>query len=703
MNPPAGPVPPAPPAAVPPGAPAGPAAAPQLNYTSYYDDDAHDITGGQYAGIMNTFVVPAANAPAPQVVSEAVYAAAVEDPQAFILLISDATHPHGRVTLFHRLQRYAPQLGNPTDFDGNGYAFYGDLVSGQAPPSVEWPANAFHQAGAPIRVPTRAAIDQALAADPTFALFDPPDPADAGTEIVRVRQTMLVPFHYVRLLLAHPLSPREAWIQVAGAIYNDNRQAACEPLLDWLRVTLVRQGANQPSRLARDMPDVPLATPALIQRRWALVTRDLPLLSGAPAAAAGNAIAAGINALVTDNRQHRQADETRREEESVKTPEKYFGQVGAAKLLRLCQVANSAALPQLWLDLARAPKKQALVTIQQAFDHMANDTLNMPGTRIPITPDIATKICSLSFEMTDEDDFTTGIQPFTFGYQDQAEIAAAYELAERYQLVQQGQGAPSLTDAAEFTATTRTKLARTLTEATICYGNFRIALHVLLGPTHVVTAAFDEFWTAWQASQPYLLNIRTRTPGLFPALTVRWVQLRASLWFAQQATQHGNWAAPNFVQLLVDIRLQTLWEPYIPDQYLIPQPQPPPQLEPRFPTLTPPAQPLGPTPRAPGSQAQGTPTTPAAGGRGTLERKSAPRNQVFQPFVDLPVRVKDVLERAGAQNRPPENATGVEMCLSYHIKGMCNTACRRRGDHRDHTPAEDESLLGWCRQHYKSE
>jgi hypothetical protein len=399
-------------------------------------------------------------------------------------------------------------------------------------------------------------------------------------------------------------------------------------------------------------------------------------------------VAAHLGELVADLRQNRLDDEARRALEMARTPGRYYGAVGVAKLLRICQVATSAELPQLWIDLAAAPKKQDLVTMQQAFDHTANTDLNMPGTRIPVTPDIAGKIRSLAFEMTDDDDLTTGLHPFTFGYQDQSEVAAAYEMAERYQIIQQGLGAPTLSEAAEFARPTRTKLPRTLTEATISYGNFRVALHVLLGDDHPVTRAYDLFWSNWNASQAHLLNIRTRTPGLFPALTVRWIQLRISFWFGQQATTNANVVAPDFVQLLREIRLQAPWEPYFPDRYL--GAPPPTDVTPRVTAVAPGVTP----PPAPGG---GNPS------RGTLERKSSPLNQAFQQFVDLNLRVRDVLQRAGSTNRVPTNSNGVEMCMSYHLKGMCNTNCSRRGDHRDHTPAEDQALLGWCQQYYRPE
>jgi hypothetical protein len=136
---------PAPPIPPVPGVPALPGILP-TTYREYYDDEANDTAGGDYGPIMAAFVVPVAGAPPPhQQVSDTVYASAIMDPQAFVLLVVDNDHPNGRVMLFHRLQRHEPRLGRPTPFDGSGYTFYGDVVHGQAPPSNEWPANAFHQ------------------------------------------------------------------------------------------------------------------------------------------------------------------------------------------------------------------------------------------------------------------------------------------------------------------------------------------------------------------------------------------------------------------------------------------------------------------------------------------------------------------------------------------------------------------------------
>jgi hypothetical protein len=83
-------------------------------------------------------------------------------------------------------------------------------------------------------------------------------------------------------------------------------------------------------------------------------------LSGGATLAAGNAmIASSLNALVTDNRQYRQANEIRRDLEKTRTPEKYFGCIAVIKLLHF---------PELWQNLAADPCRQdSIVTIQQAL------------------------------------------------------------------------------------------------------------------------------------------------------------------------------------------------------------------------------------------------------------------------------------------------------------------------------------------------
>jgi hypothetical protein len=617
------------------------------------------------------------------------------------MLVVDAAHPNGRICLYHRLQRYAPQLGAPTEFDNVGYAFFGDITNNQAPPSIEWPVTAFHQVAASVRVPQREVLGQLLAAGPELELLGPFGNEDAGTDVIRVRQAMLVPFRYVRLFLQRPLTPREAWVQVAGAIHNDGTQIDCEPLLDWLRVAITRQGEEMALRLQQEHPRVPLMLPTLIQRRWQLVLNDLPALSSGATMAAGHVIASSLNALVADNREFRNADEVRREQSSARTPEKCFGRTGVLKLLRLCQVPTADDLPEVWIQMANGPRRQdGIVTIQQAFDSMAQG-LGLFGVHIPITPDLVAKIRSVALEMSNEDDLTTGIHPFTFAYLDTSEIAEAYAIAEHYKMLHDDKGAPTLQDAIILATPGRVKMPKSFSEAHIYFQNFRVAIHVLLGSNHALTKAYDAFWRRWSTSQQYLLGVYTQQPGMFPTLAVRWVQLRVSLWLAQQAMENAPLEVPNFAELLNLIRLHMPWEPSLPSQYYNVRVNA--QAATLQPITLPTAAAREATITMPKATVATTPAPPTIKTRGTIVRKTAPINPAFQKFLDMNLRVRDVLQRAGPSHRVPNNNDGVEMCLSYHMKGVCNSNCSRHLDHKDHQPAEDIAIVNWCERNYKPE
>lgn len=345
------------------------------------------------------------------------------------------------------------------------------------------------------------------------------------------------------------------------------------------------------------------------------------------------------------------------------------------------------------------------MTIQQAFNGTAQ-SLGMFGVQIPITPDIVSKIRSVALEMSNPEDLTTGIHdPFTFAYLDPSEIAESYAIAEQYKMLHDDRGMPTLQDAIVLATPSRVKIPRSLSEAMISFQNFRVALHVLLGATHGLTQAYDAFWRRWSTSQQHLLSVYTQQPALLPTLAVRWVQLRISLWFAQQAMDNAPLEVLNFVELLNQIHLRMPLEPTFPSKFYDTRESSTSQATVQAAPVSTTAgkQPL---PASHSGTTAAVVTTnpmapPTVRSRGAEERKATPINPKFQRFVDMNLRVRDVLQRAGTTNRVPSNSAGVEMCLSYHMKDNCNVNCARKGDHKEHTPAEDQAILRWCESRYK--
>jgi hypothetical protein len=130
------------------------------------------------------------------------------------------------------------------------------------------------------------------------------------------------------------------------------------------------------------------------------------------------------------------------------------------------------------------------------------------------------------------------------------------------------------------------------------------------------------------------------------------------------------------------ITLKNDWGSPLPERYL----------------AAPPAPPAGPR-QAPVGGIEAPSTDPR---RGDASR-CLPYEEAFTPYRRTGERVRDVVKRSATNNQPvPLNDAGNLMCISYHIKGICNTRCGRASDHCPHNAAETGRLLGWCLPAFES-
>jgi hypothetical protein len=328
---------------------------------------------------------------------------------------ADPNYP-GAITLYHRVTRFGSRIGLPaTPWDDVAFAFQGDVIQGQAPPSIVWEPQFFYTINNQVQVPTVVMMDQLLGQDPDAQFVGPFGNGDAGTEVVRTRRTMAVPPRFVTILLENSLSPRDAWIRLKGAIETAGQMAACEPLIDWLRVALTRPAANTVSRLCHEYPAAPtMQAPAdmatLTAYRWALVQRDLPTLGTNAIHQGAQHIASSLGTLIADQRVARQEDAARRTRDATKTPDSYYGG-SIITLLRWHQVGQSAQLSPIWSRISNAAKGQHRQVVQRAVDE-AIETLGYRGVRMEITTSVAKKVVGLEWKVYDDDDLASGLHPF---------------------------------------------------------------------------------------------------------------------------------------------------------------------------------------------------------------------------------------------------------------------------------------------------
>jgi hypothetical protein len=684
-----------------PGAPPPPPAmaALSLEYSSYrerYSDSRADPFGADYHAIMQEYSAPLANAQPPLGITNRVYASAHEMPHAYVTLVGDEAGGLGKVQLVHRPALFPTVMGQPlTQWSNRAFAFAGDVMGPAGAGHiniVEFPADAFHLVANQIRVPTTAVLEAAFAVGPDVSTVGPYGENDDGTEVLRTRNYMYVPPKYVPILLAHSLTPREAWTRVRGAIVADQATVACAPLLDWLRIACTLRLGQQVPILQQPFPMVPLADADLQSHRLALLRNDLPgrFALQLPQGDAFQ-VAAAIGALASEQRDARAETLARVTADNNKTPTGRWGP-HLTKLLRIAQVATVAELAPIWVELAKTPKRLERPTMQAWADTTAAN-LGMPSSAPIITPALAAKIIIFQFDPAygHVDNLEDGIQPFLVGYRNPLAVQAARDNAGNYDLLHQGSVGATMVDILQFKNSDKIAMPTAIIHVTLALKQYRVLLHMLLKGTHQLAVEFDLFCTAWSNQEADLHELCSSTP-YFAALVVRWVQIRLACWFKDQSAQAGTMLeAPDLVDLLRKIRLQEPWQPSIPPAYL-PGPAPAPAPSPRFPAPAP-GVPPAPAPVGP---------APALGGPAPVQPQQHQVQNIaydrrYAEFRDLNIPLAEVLrlDRVNA-NSLPTNASGGANCIAYHVRGSCYSGCNRSTDHRAQTPAESTKLLAWC-------
>jgi hypothetical protein len=158
------------------GGPAGvPALAPQpTTYLDLYLDPNKDLYCGNYVNLYQGYSPGANN---PQDIRNSLYRDG--NTGAFVNLLVHVREPTadpddpGRIVAYHRLTRKDTIFGQPpAPYENVGLAFFGDLVNGQAPPTVTIP-DAFFTTLPITQALTPGHLQQLIAAQPDVAVFGP--------------------------------------------------------------------------------------------------------------------------------------------------------------------------------------------------------------------------------------------------------------------------------------------------------------------------------------------------------------------------------------------------------------------------------------------------------------------------------------------------------------------------------------------------
>jgi hypothetical protein len=270
---------------------------------------------------------------------------------------------------------------------------------------------------------------------------------------------------------------------VGHEIILNNDQVTCAPLLNFLCLTCTRNvDADTASPLARPEFTVPLADPMLTRHRIELVEHKVPGLNRTPLLAADQQISQSLGELIQQQRAARTDAATCQALSALKTIEEYFG-ASVHTLLRLWQVATTAALPPMYQQMADHGRRKEWTTMQRAINDMMNQ-MGLHDLQFVITGELAAKITSLMWKAHPED-LSQGVHPFSIGETSPDTIMALQEHARIFDLISGGAAAPNLEDAQSLAGLGKAVLPNSLIALNAQNHLFLCFLNVFLGIAHI--------------------------------------------------------------------------------------------------------------------------------------------------------------------------------------------------------------------------
>ncbi|KAI2496038.1 hypothetical protein MHU86_18459 [Fragilaria crotonensis] len=242
-----GPPPVVPPAMNPvgPALPAGPAA---RTYRQYYSERGHNPPPERIAGYLAGYRFADGGGgivPTPAALRDQTVTHSDRQSMTFLSLIPGTEGP-GEVAIVHRFVRYLDIPGDePTGYNDKVLGLLGDILPHQYP-VVEIPNTAFHLVGTPVRVPTLQAMNALVATwDNPVTALSPYTEQDPETEVVRPRYVQYVPGRLAAVLVhRRRVRPKDAYLELVGAIQAEGPMEAYSDVLIWLRAACMAHGGG---------------------------------------------------------------------------------------------------------------------------------------------------------------------------------------------------------------------------------------------------------------------------------------------------------------------------------------------------------------------------------------------------------------------------------------------------------------------------
>jgi hypothetical protein len=570
----------------------------------------------------------------------------------------------------HRARLFA-QRPEPTSHDEHVYAMWGDFPRFGAIGMVRLRSHMFDFLPAQeCRTMEETDVDLQVRRPDQDKLLPPPEEED-DTEILTVRQVIPVPPEYIPLVLHKPAhDPVQLWRELVGAIQVNENVDACRPLIQWMQVALTLNNDTVDAYSLMSMGNEttvfpPWRSPLLEEFRQHTVDLDFAH-TVAPAANNDGRLTDFLEVMRRDQERERVSkDAERRADKAPALPSDKFPWA-TKRFLKICGVDDERDLPPVYAALANATKQERRLCLQEFVEERRQEVDSAGAGKVVVTKEVHDMIVSgLVGDAHGLDDLTVGLQPFTCGFGMGTTSKTIQARVDAYDTSMLGHATPTMAEQIHFS-----------TKEILLPGEPYIFQHMLnatsviidvaQGCTHANAIALRRF--VKEDVPRIILDLNSmdeadqlRLGNLYPRM-LREVQLQLGVYYGDVLGGRDP-PLPRYEDIQRWISSRRFRDfPELPARY----------LDLRAPNG-------GGTPGAGGT---GTRTPAGAGGDpgttlGTQVPNEQPTRREWQTqFAACGKTVTQLRPHA------PKDGQDNEICLSYHLKGVCYTNCGRRGSHK---------------------
>lgn len=587
-------------------------------------------------------------------------------------------------------------------------AFASDILHGQIA-AIAFPTELCERMPA-VFAPTRETMQESFAANPNAVFLGPYAENDPDVEEVITRRVVPVPHAYVPLVLFRSLSPREAWLQLGEAIIQDQRQEACDVLLDFLRAASVF--AQQPAAAAGAQPAAILPVtrcpadmqplmldPELTEHIRRTYLRYLPAL-GVPDV--NQAITQQLlqSAMVLRDAMEGAAVAQQAQAAADPAPAKSFTEVYpgmAASLRKLCGAGDEdEALPLFWRTFAAATGKkgQCWPLLEALLNQRA---LEPDSTQIQQVLTNGFYDCIQNFRIgsTDIDNLTLGLTPFLICPAGYHKASAQRSDGFLFSSVS-GDGYVTSLDEVKSLLTPAINIPSNFYQLVDFIGAYSVMLDVLTGYNEPLAVAVRHHFFFWRATVSEVVTAISREHRVaqtdFLVGVLRFIQLQVQQNINDRMNVNKPAVPPPNFQLIEDsVRNRTFrMLPSLPAQYYAD---------------------IQAANEADAARAAGLPvptgntqsTTQTARTSENVTATNAEANSDWQKrFLESGISIGN-LKSAGFRNLPSSTDKQCKLCLSFHLRGTCFKNCRNKATHRKLQPSEAKDMEAFLVKHLVKE